>query len=60
MAVYIDDQDFSKVTYNGTWLRGGSPAVELKGTVSSSTNVGDSFTVSFKGECPSSELLLNA
>ncbi|KAG6901275.1 hypothetical protein C0995_014327 [Termitomyces sp. Mi166 len=44
----IDDQDPTKVTYNGTWIKGGSP-VEYNATVASSTNVGDYFTVSFKG-----------
>ncbi|KAG6910352.1 hypothetical protein DXG01_011421 [Tephrocybe rancida] len=45
----IDDQDLSKVTYNGTrWIVGGSPE-ENNETVASSTNVGDFFTVSFRG-----------
>jgi hypothetical protein len=44
----IDDQDLSKVVYNGTWVKGGS-VNEYAGTVASSTNVGDSFTVTFKG-----------
>lgn len=45
---YIDDQDLSKVVYNGSWVRGGT-ANEYDGTVASSTRVGDSFTVTFKG-----------
>ena len=45
----IDDQDFTKVTYKGSWVRGGI-AAEYDSTVSSSTVVGDSFTVSFQGE----------
>jgi len=44
----IDDQDLSRVKYNGTWIRGGSPS-EFDGTVASSTRVSDSFTVSFTG-----------
>ena len=44
----IDDQDLSLVNYNGTWIPGGS-SNEYNGTVSSSTQVGDSFTVSFTG-----------
>ncbi|KAG6836727.1 hypothetical protein H0H93_004390 [Arthromyces matolae] len=49
MATYfIDDQDLSKVTYNGTWIRGGS-SYEYNETVASSTEVGDFFTVSFRG-----------
>ncbi|KAF8992157.1 hypothetical protein BDQ17DRAFT_1413467 [Cyathus striatus] len=44
----IDDQDKSKVTYNGNWIKGGSSA-EYAGTVASSTRVGDSFIVSFSG-----------
>lgn len=46
----IDDQDLSKVVYNGTWVKGGS-VNEYAGTVASSTKVGDSFTVTFKGKC---------
>lgn len=45
----IDDQDLSRVKYNGTWLRGGD-SHEYDSTVSSSTHVNDSFTVSFTGE----------
>ncbi|KAG6852420.1 hypothetical protein C0991_012151 [Blastosporella zonata] len=48
MSYVIDDRDPSKVTYNGTWIPGGLPD-ENNGTVSSSTNVGDFFTVSFTG-----------
>lgn len=48
MAIYIDDRDLSKVTYTGTWVVGGT-SHEYAGTVSSSTNVGDYFTLSFKG-----------
>jgi len=44
----IDDQDLSKVVYNGTWVKGGS-VYEYDNTVASSTTVGDSFTVTFKG-----------
>ena len=47
--IYIDDQDFTKVTYDGSWVRGGTGA-EYDGTDSGSTVVGDSFTVSFQGE----------
>lgn len=47
-TTYIDDQDLSKVVYNGTWVEGGTPH-EYNNTVSSSTNVGDSFTVTFQG-----------
>ncbi|CAA7270493.1 unnamed protein product [Cyclocybe aegerita] len=46
--ILIDDQDLSRVTYNGTWIRGGS-ALEHESTVASSTVVGDSFTVDFNG-----------
>ncbi|EDR13038.1 uncharacterized protein LACBIDRAFT_322448 [Laccaria bicolor S238N-H82] len=45
---YIDDQDPTRVTYKGSWTRGGT-AAEYNNTVSSSTVVGDSFTVSFQG-----------
>ncbi|KAG6878870.1 hypothetical protein C0992_006998 [Termitomyces sp. T32_za158] len=49
MSTYrIDDRD-PTVSYNGTWLKGGSPNVEYEGTVSSSTTVGDHFTVPFRG-----------
>ncbi|GLB40881.1 hypothetical protein LshimejAT787_0900960 [Lyophyllum shimeji] len=48
MTTYIDDQDFSKVNYTGTWIRGGSTK-EYDETVASSTNVGDYLTVSFRG-----------
>ncbi|KAF8800069.1 hypothetical protein BYT27DRAFT_7227583 [Phlegmacium glaucopus] len=44
----IDDQDLTHVKYNGTWLRGGS-SHEHDETVASSTQVNDSFTVSFTG-----------
>ncbi|KAF8960751.1 hypothetical protein BDZ97DRAFT_1921837 [Flammula alnicola] len=44
----IDDQDLSRVKYTGTWARGGS-SHEHDGTVASSTNVGDSFSVTFSG-----------
>ncbi|KAF8876573.1 hypothetical protein BD779DRAFT_1560127 [Infundibulicybe gibba] len=47
-TTYIDDQDLTKVTYNGTWAQGGSPG-DYKETVASSTHVGDSFTIDFKG-----------
>jgi hypothetical protein len=47
--IYIDDQDFTKVTYKGSWVRGGI-AAEYDSTIASSTVVGDSFTVSFQGE----------
>ena len=47
--IYIDDQDFTNVTYKGSWIRGGTFG-EYNNTVSSSTVVGDSFTVSFQGE----------
>ncbi|KAJ7040937.1 hypothetical protein C8F04DRAFT_185654 [Mycena alexandri] len=43
----INDQD-SQVTYSGTWPVGGT-SHEYDGTVTSSVNVGDSFTVSFSG-----------
>lgn len=36
------------MVYNGTWVEGGTPH-EYNNTVSSSTNVGDSFTVTFQG-----------
>ena len=52
----IDDQDFTKVMYKGSWVRGGI-AAEYDGTVSSSTVVGDSFTVSFQGECAGEQIL---
>ncbi|KAF8876563.1 hypothetical protein BD779DRAFT_159632 [Infundibulicybe gibba] len=47
-TTYIDDQDLTKVTYNGTWAKGGT-SHEYGGTVASSTHAGDSFAVSFKG-----------
>ena len=34
--IYIDDQDFTKVTYDGSWVRGGTGA-EYNGTDSGST-----------------------
>ncbi|KIJ95432.1 hypothetical protein K443DRAFT_683048 [Laccaria amethystina LaAM-08-1] len=46
---YIDDKDYTKVTYKGSWAPGGV-AAEYNSTVSSSTAVGDSFTVSFQGD----------
>lgn len=49
MTSIIDDQDLSKVVYNGTWVKGGS-VNEYDETVASSTTVGDSFTVTFKGK----------
>ncbi|RDB16586.1 hypothetical protein Hypma_002823 [Hypsizygus marmoreus] len=48
MATFIDDQDLSKVVYTGTWIKGGSPSEHAE-TVASSTNVGDYFTVTFRG-----------
>ncbi|KAF8147993.1 hypothetical protein B0H34DRAFT_737897 [Crassisporium funariophilum] len=44
----IDDQDLSRVTYEGNWIRGGSPQ-EHDATVASSTRVNDYFTVRFTG-----------
>ena len=46
---YIDDQDFTRVTYTGAWMLGGVPA-EYESTDSGSTVVGSFFTVSFQGE----------
>jgi len=46
----IDDRDASHVTYSGRgWTKGGT-AHENAGTVSSSTVVGDAFTVTFTGK----------
>jgi hypothetical protein len=44
---FIDDRD-PKITYTGTWNRSGTPN-EHNGTVSSSINVGDHFSVPFTG-----------
>lgn len=48
-GIHIDNQDSSKVTYTGDWTRGGT-ITEYDQTVASSINVGDYFTVTFKGE----------
>ncbi|KAJ7823825.1 hypothetical protein B0H14DRAFT_1308212 [Mycena olivaceomarginata] len=44
---FIDDRD-PKITYAGTWNQSGTPN-EHNGTVSSSINVGDHFSVPFTG-----------
>lgn len=45
----IDDSDPSQVKYDGAgWTKGGT-SHENAGTVTSSTEVGDSFTVTFTG-----------
>ncbi|KAJ7677878.1 hypothetical protein DFH06DRAFT_561839 [Mycena polygramma] len=44
----IDDRDLTAVSYTGTWVVGGT-VHEHAGTVSSSVNVGDHFSVAFIG-----------
>ncbi|KAJ6551128.1 hypothetical protein B0H19DRAFT_1156574 [Mycena capillaripes] len=44
----IDDRDTSEVTYTGTWVVGGTTH-EHAGTVSSSVQVGNHFSVAFTG-----------
>jgi hypothetical protein len=48
-STIIDDRDAS-VTFNGTWIVGGS-SKEHDGTVSSSQKAGDKFSVPFTGMC---------
>jgi hypothetical protein len=45
----IDDRDLTAISYSGSWDVGGM-AKEHAGTVTSSKNVGDSFTISFTGK----------
>lgn len=56
-SIEIDDRDLTAVSYIGTWVVGGTEH-EHDGTVSSSTHVGDSFTVTFTGESLSFEVYL--
>ncbi|PPQ69953.1 hypothetical protein CVT26_013289 [Gymnopilus dilepis] len=45
----FDDQDLAHITYNGTWVKGGTPQ-NFRNTLTSSTTVGDSFIARFNGD----------
>ncbi|KAK7454002.1 hypothetical protein VKT23_011513 [Stygiomarasmius scandens] len=47
-TISIDDRDRQAISYTGQWVKGGTEH-EHGGTVTSSSNVGDSFTVTFVG-----------
>ncbi|KAF5360318.1 hypothetical protein D9758_009120 [Tetrapyrgos nigripes] len=47
-TIAIDDRNTQAVSYTGDWIQGGTEH-EHAGTVTSSTTVGDSFTVTFIG-----------